>query len=194
MPPTAEQQLQAWQALQGPTKPCVLPHPTIRKASLGKPGCNRLPRCSVDLFVLCSALFKILLCRSSAGVEIQITSLHCNMESNLKQLPDCGCHFLPRFCLRHPRTRVCGLSSSLVLYSATAVSPALPRTGNISSPGLSNTSNSNLNLQHWPLEGSGRCRLIQLILQETGWAVGWTSLPIAMGKLRLKGNSTYSEA
>lgn len=98
------------------------------------------------------------------------------------------------FCLRHPRTRVCGLSSSLVLYSATAVSPALPRTGNISSPGLSNTSNSNLNLQHWPLEGSGRCRLIQLILQETGWAVGWTSLPIAMGKLRLKGNSTYSEA
>lgn len=30
---------------QGPTKPCALPHPANRKASLGKPGYNWLPGC-----------------------------------------------------------------------------------------------------------------------------------------------------
>lgn len=30
-------------------------------------------------------------------------------------------------------------------------------------------------------------------LQETVWAVGLISVPIAMGKLRLRGNRTYSE-
>lgn len=30
---------------QGPTKPCVLPHPAMRKASWGRPRCNWLPRC-----------------------------------------------------------------------------------------------------------------------------------------------------
>lgn len=64
-------------------------------------------------------------------MEIKVTSLH----ATLKQLPDWGHHLLPRFPLEDPRAgHGCFLAAPALLYSTTAVNPALPGTRNISFP------------------------------------------------------------
>lgn len=86
-------------------------------------------------------------------MEMKVTSLHVT----LKQLSDWGCHSLPRVPSEDSRAgHIPGSSVSLLSYSATAVSPALLGARKVCFPCLSNTSNYNLNVQCWPLKGSGR--------------------------------------